>query len=27
VQFDGDPVGVTPFTAEVVPGALTIMTP
>jgi diacylglycerol kinase (ATP) len=27
VQFDGDPVGVTPFTAEVVPGALTVMTP
>lgn len=27
VQFDGDPVGVTPFTAEVVPGALAVMTP
>lgn len=27
VQFDGDPVGVTPFTAEVVPRALTVMTP
>lgn len=27
VQFDGDPVGVTPFTAEVVPGALVVMTP
>lgn len=25
VQFDGDPVGVTPFTAEVVPRALTVM--
>lgn len=27
VQFDGDPVGTTPFTAEVVPGALTVMVP
>lgn len=27
VQFDGDPVGITPFTAEVVPGAVTVMTP
>jgi diacylglycerol kinase (ATP) len=27
VQFDGDPVGVTPFTAEVVPGCLTVMAP
>ena len=27
VQFDGDPVGMTPFTAEVVPGALVVMTP
>lgn len=27
VQFDGDPVGQTPFTAEVVPGALTVMVP
>jgi YegS/Rv2252/BmrU family lipid kinase len=26
VQFDGDPVGETPFTAEVVPGALTVIT-
>lgn len=26
VQFDGDRVGATPFTAEVVPGALTVMT-
>lgn len=26
VQFDGDPVGDTPFTAEVVPRALTVMT-
>jgi diacylglycerol kinase (ATP) len=26
VQFDGDPVGVTPFTAEVVPGCLTVLT-
>jgi diacylglycerol kinase (ATP) len=25
VQFDGDPVGTTPFTAEVVPAALTVM--
>ncbi len=25
-QFDGDPVGHTPFTAEVVPGALTVLT-
>ncbi len=25
VQFDGDPVGTTPFTAEVVPSALTVM--
>ena len=25
VQFDGDPVGVTPFTAEVVPRALTVI--
>ena len=27
VQFDGDPVGITPFTAEVVPKALTVLTP
>ena len=27
VQFDGDPVGVTPFTAEVVPRSLIVMTP
>jgi diacylglycerol kinase family enzyme len=27
VQFDGDPVGVTPFTAEVVPGCLIVMSP
>ena len=27
VQFDGDPVGMTPITAEVVPGALVVMTP
>jgi len=27
VQFDGDPVGRTPFTAEVVPRALTVMAP
>jgi diacylglycerol kinase (ATP) len=27
VQFDGDPVGHTPFTAEVCPGALTVMVP
>lgn len=27
VQFDGDPVGHTPFMAEVVPGALTVMCP
>lgn len=27
VQFDGDPVGVTPITAEVVPRALVVMTP
>ncbi len=27
VQFDGDPVGVTPFTAEVQPGVLTVMVP
>jgi diacylglycerol kinase (ATP) len=27
VQFDGDPAGTTPFTAEVVPGALTVMVP
>ncbi|NOT07926.1 MAG: diacylglycerol kinase family lipid kinase [Gemmatimonadales bacterium] len=27
VQFDGDPVGTTPFTAEVLPGALTVMVP
>jgi YegS/Rv2252/BmrU family lipid kinase len=27
VQFDGDPVGVTPLTAEVVPKALTVLTP
>lgn len=26
VQFDGDPVGFTPFTAEVVPGCLVVMT-
>ena len=26
VQFDGDPVGGTPFTVEVVPKALTVMT-
>ena len=26
VQFDGDPVGVTPFTATVQPGSLTVMT-
>ncbi|MGQ0704022.1 MAG: diacylglycerol/lipid kinase family protein [Gemmatimonadales bacterium] len=26
VQFDGDPCGVTPFTAEVVPRALTVLT-
>lgn len=26
VQFDGDPVGTTPFTAEVVPHALTVLT-
>jgi YegS/Rv2252/BmrU family lipid kinase len=26
VQFDGDPIGGTPFTAEVVPRALTVMT-
>jgi diacylglycerol kinase family enzyme len=25
VQFDGDPVGATPFTAEVMPQALTVM--
>ena len=25
VQFDGDPIGSTPFSAEVVPGALTVM--
>jgi diacylglycerol kinase family enzyme len=25
-QFDGDPVGTTPFTAEVVPRALTVLT-
>ena len=27
VQFDGDPVGVTPISAEVVPRALVVMTP
>ena len=27
VQCDGDPLGQTPFTAEVVPGALTVMVP
>lgn len=27
VQFDGDPVGMTPFTAEVVPRALAVMVP
>ncbi len=27
VQFDGDPVGRTPFTAVVVPQAITVMTP
>ncbi len=27
VQFDGDPVGTTPLTAEVMPGALTVMVP
>jgi diacylglycerol kinase family enzyme len=27
VQFDGDPVGTTPFTAEVVPRALAVMVP
>jgi len=27
VQFDGDPVGHTPFTAEVVPRSLVVMTP
>jgi YegS/Rv2252/BmrU family lipid kinase len=27
VQFDGDPVGVTPFTAEVAPKALTVLIP
>ncbi|HLB55492.1 MAG TPA: diacylglycerol kinase family protein [Gemmatimonadales bacterium] len=26
VQFDGDPAGMTPFTAEVVPHALTVLT-
>jgi diacylglycerol kinase family enzyme len=27
VQFDGDPVGSTPFCAKVLPGALTVMVP
>ena len=27
VQFDGDPVGTTPFTAEVIPKSLTVLTP
>ena len=27
VQFDGDPVGATPFSARVLPGALTVMVP
>lgn len=27
VQFDGDPVGVSPFSAQVLPGALTVMVP
>jgi diacylglycerol kinase family enzyme len=27
VQFDGEPAGVTPFSAEVVPGALTVIVP
>ena len=27
VQFDGDPVGTTPLTAEVVPRALAVMVP
>jgi len=27
VQFDGDPVGSTPFCAQVLPGALTVMVP
>jgi diacylglycerol kinase family enzyme len=27
VQFDGDPVGTTPFTAEVCPMALSVMVP
>jgi YegS/Rv2252/BmrU family lipid kinase len=27
VQFDGDPVGTTPFGARVLPGALTVMVP
>jgi diacylglycerol kinase (ATP) len=27
VQFDGDPVGTTPFTAQVMPGALVVMVP
>lgn len=27
VEMDGDPDGVTPFTAEVVPGAIAVMTP
>lgn len=27
VQFDGDPVGVSPFSAKVLPGALTVMVP
>jgi diacylglycerol kinase family enzyme len=27
VQFYGDPVGATPFTAEVVPHALAVMVP
>lgn len=27
VQFDGDPVGTTPFRARVLPGALTVMVP
>lgn len=27
VEFDGDPAGVTPFIAEVLPGALTVLVP
>lgn len=27
VEFDGDPTGVTPFIAEVLPGALTVLVP